>query len=416
MTMPSHAVPESRAYLSLHDAFLTFDQAAESLQESYRILTARVERLDGELAASNEALRVHLADNERMRHHLHAVLESLTTGVLVADERGTIVRCNRSAETLLGRTRERLIGQSLTAVMDELNLAEERYPLLSPTGAPLSLTRAVLRNGGDHPHGSLLLLHDISVMRRLEERLLRHDRLAAMGDMVGRLAHEIRNPLGSIELFASLLKKDLAAQPGLRRYADHISMAVRSMDRLLSNLLIYTRPNCPRLAWHEPGALLQDVQVLTAHAAAHAEVRLKADFGAAPPRIWCDAGQIRQALVNLLLNAIHASARGSTVTVVISAEPDAAARHPVARLAVADRGIGIEPQHLPRLFDPYFTTKEEGTGLGLAIVHAVVDGHGGRVEVESRPGEGSTFSIVLPNDGAVRATIDQGDTYAGSDD
>lgn len=379
----------------LQNAFRSFDHAAATLQESYQALAARVERLDLELTASNEALRVNLKENEQMRSHLAAILESLTTGVIVADEQGMIIRCNRAAETLLGLPQSRVLGLPLASLLNGCKLDGGGYPLAAPNGIPLSLSRTALRNRNGQVTGSILLLHDISAMRRLEERLQRRDRLAAMGEVVGRIAHEIRNPLGSVELFASMLRKDLREDPERRRYAEHISMAVQAMDRLLSNLLVCTKPNCPRLDWQATEPLLRDTLTLAAHATTRANLEIEIHADDTVPRIWCDAAQIKQVLLNLILNAVEAMPDGGTLRITVAAEREGEVASSV-RLAVSDTGVGIEPGIRSRLFDPFFTTSEEGTGLGLAIVHAIIEGHRGRVEVDSTVGRGSTFTIVLP--------------------
>lgn len=394
--MPQPAATGAAELHLLQHAFRSFDQAAANLQESYHTLTARLERLDMELAASNEALRLNLKENEEMRGHLSAVLESLTTGVIVADDQGRVLRCNRSAETLLGVPRSRLVGQPITGVLADCRLDGSGYPLASPNGIPLSLSRAVLRNGSGLATGSILLLQDISAVRRLEERLQRRDRLASMGEMVGRIAHEIRNPLGSVELFASMLRKDLRDDPERRRYAEHIGMAVEAMDRLLANLLVCTKPNCPRPAWHSAGQLIRDALTMTGHATAREGLAIRLERDPGVSNLYCDEAQLKQVLVNLILNGAQAMPGEGTLTLGITGDRDALTGRPAVRISVSDTGVGIEPEHRSRLFDPFFTTKEVGTGLGLAIVHAIVEGHHGRVEVESEPGRGTTFTINLP--------------------
>jgi two-component system, sensor histidine kinase FlrB len=383
----------------LHDAFRSFDQAAGTLQEAYRMLMSRVERLDLELAASNEALRVNLKDNEEIKAHLTAILESLTAGVIVAGVGGVIIRCNQAAETLLGLTRNQMLGHLLKQFLDEKHLTTGCYPIVSPTGALLAILRTVLRDAAGHPAGDLILLQDISDVRRLEERVQRRDRLAAMGEMVGRIAHEIRNPLGSVELFASMLRKDLAHDPARRQYAEHISVAVQAMDRLLANLLTYTKPDCSQAGRHALRPLLEEVLVLAAHEIARRHIDATLRIAASAHSVWCDAGQLKQALLNVCVNAAQAMPTGGKLTIDAGREPDCqsvAAEHASIRISVSDTGPGIDPTHVSRVFDPFFTTKDEGTGLGLAIVHAIVEAHHGRIEIETQAGRGSTFTIVLP--------------------
>ncbi|TKB81420.1 MAG: PAS domain-containing protein [Nitrospira sp.] len=380
----------------LAHAFRRFDQAAVSLQESYKGLMERMERMDVELAAKNEALRAGLREKEDMRSHLAAVLESLTTGVVVIDQRGVIVRCNEAAERLIGRARRDLVGQALSTVPGLEAPGADLPAVMHLSGSPVSVTRTALRNEKGRPHGSILLLNDLSNIRKLEERLQRRDRLAAMGEMVGRIAHEIRNPLGSVELFASMLRSDLAEEPQGRAYTEHISSAVQAMDRLLSNLLLYTRPMSPSPDWHPAVTLVRDSLVLAAHATVGLSIDVCNRTAEEVPMLWCDAAQVRQVLLNLVLNAAQATPVGGAVTVTITEERGSNGRPAGMRMVVADTGSGIDSTLLPRIFDPFFTTREEGTGLGLAIVHAVVEGHHGRVEVDSHVGQGSTFSIVLP--------------------
>ncbi len=377
-------------------AFSSFDQAAATLQESYRALTTRLERMDLELAASNQALRVNLRENEEMRRHLAAVLESLSTGVIVADHDGRITRCNQAASTFLQRPGSRLLGYEVARVLREAGIDQREYPITAPSGALLSITSTRLQQPPGADSGLIVLLHDVTAIHRLEERMQRRDRLAAMGEMVGRIAHEIRNPLGSVELFASLLRRDLSDRPTQRAYADHISGAVQALNRLLSNLLLYTKPDRPQAAWHEVDSLLLDSLTLAAHAITRAPIQIPLQVDPEVPAVWCDAGQIKQILVNLVINAVHAMPDGGTLTLSVTRDITSPSDRARICLEVSDTGQGIDSEHRSRIFDPFFTTKSDGTGLGLAIVHAFVEGHGGRIEVDSQPGQGTTFRIYLP--------------------
>ncbi len=388
----------------LQAAFRSFDGAAATLQQSYRALTSRLEQLDLELADRNDALRRNLRSNEELREHLAAILESLSSGILVTDEQGIVTRCNRAGEQLLGLERERIVGRPLTDCLREAGLDGRDYPLSTKSGALATISRKPLNDAQGRAAGGLALIDDVTTVHQLEERLQRRNRLAAMGEMVGRIAHEIRNPLGSIELFASMLRRDLKAETALRGYAEHISSAVQLLDRLLSNLLLYTKPDCSRGAWQHTETLILDALALAAHAVAKAHLDIRLQVDPAASRLWCDAGQLKQSLLNLILNGVQAMPEGGALTITATAETSAAGE-PSLRLSVSDTGTGISAAHRARIFDPFFTTKDEGTGLGLAIVHAIVEGHRGRIDVETAPGRGTTFTILLPNAEPMAAAV-----------
>lgn len=377
-------------------AFRDFDQAATVLQQSYDALTTRLQQMDLELAQTNASLREHLRETEDMRAHVTAVLESLDTGVIVADSQDVVVRCNHSTEQLLGVPQAELRGRRASAVLEEIRKDHGEYPLVLPSGVTIALSETDLTDETGNLTGKLVLIHDVTRVRQLEDRLQRRNRLEAMGQMVGSIAHEIRNPLGSVELFASMLRKDLREQPQLRSYAEHISMAVQSMDRLLSNLLVYTRPDCSRLGWHETEILIREVLTLATHAIPPGTVEVRCQVHPLVPQLWCDGAKMKQVLLNLVLNAVQAMPEGGTLTLAACPAPPQPQESPAIQLTVSDTGTGIPAELQSRVFDPFFTTKDHGTGLGLAIVHALVEAHHGRIDVESSPGHGTSFLITLP--------------------
>jgi signal transduction histidine kinase len=352
--------------------------------------------MDLELSQSNEALRTQLQENEAMRAHLSGILDSLTTGVMVLDQSGRVTRVNAAATTLLGREAAVLLGQPALDVLAELRLTVSEQPQRQGTHV-LTISGRSLEASTAHPAGHLILIHDVTQMCQLEERLQRQHRLAAMGEMVGRIAHEIRNPLGSIELFASMLRRDLQDQPSSHAYAEQISQAVHGLDRLLSNLLTYTQPERSTRRWEALERLVLDALTLAAHAITKNPVDIRLDLDPRIPAIWCNEGQFKQVVLNLILNAVQAMSSGGILTLKLEATADLSLGVPAICFTIIDNGPGIEPSHLSRIFDPFFTTKDEGTGLGLAIVHAIVDAHRGRIDVDSREGEGTTFTILLPH-------------------
>ncbi|MCS6896775.1 MAG: ATP-binding protein [Nitrospira sp.] len=410
MTVATHHHADERG--CLHAAFETFNRAAQALQQSYDALAARLERMDLELARSNEALRRQLRENETMRAHLDGILESLATGVLVVDAKGLITRCNQTAARLLGVAKDKLRGQRATAVLENAKLGLCDRPQRIGQ-AMVAIAETPLKAGPAGQSGSLILIQDITRLYQLEEQAQRKDRLTAMGEMIGRIAHEIRNPLGSVELFASLLRHDLSDRPSARRYAEQISQAVHAMDRLLANLLAYVKPGRPTCAWCAAEPLIVDALSLAAHAIHQAPVDVRLHLDPTIPAIWCHKERMKQVLLNLIVNAAQAMPSGGVLTISLQNDETQSLGMSAVRLTVSDSGVGIDPAIRSRLFDPFFTTKAEGTGLGLAIVHSIVDAHGGRIEIESAVGCGASFSVVLPHPSAVsvvaaRQPLDEG--------
>ena len=380
----------------LRAAFQSFDQAAQTLQRSYSALTARVEQMDVELAHSNDALRRQLSENEAMRTHLDGILESLSTGVLVLDSGGVIVRSNAPAADVLGIATADLYGRRVTDVLEQVGLSLCERPQRIGQSV-VAITRSPLKTPSGCGPGSLLLIQDMTRVYQLEEQLQRRDRLAAMGEMIGRIAHEIRNPLGSIELFASLLRRELGESAPGTVYAEQISQAVRAMDGLLANLLVYTKPVRTPHAWHPAEPLILDSLSLAAHAISRVPVDIRLDLDPGIPSIWCHDGQMKQVLLNLIVNGVQAMPSGGVLTIRLERDEARTLGGPAVRLTVGDSGTGIDPAHRSRLFDPFFTTKDEGTGLGLAIVYAIIEAHHGRIDVDSAVGQGTLFTIVLPD-------------------
>jgi signal transduction histidine kinase len=193
-----------------------------------------------------------------------------------------------------------------------------------------------------------------------------------------------------------MLQRDLNEHPSAKRYAEQISQAVRLMDRLLANLLVYTRPVRTSCRWHSAEPLVRESIQLATHAITKVPVEIRVQIDHEVPSIWCHEGQLKQVVLNLLVNAVQAMPNGGLLTVSLQQEPPQTLGLPAVRLTVRDSGIGIAPSHRSRMFDPFFTTKDEGTGLGLAIVHSIVEAHQGRIVVDSVVGEGTSCAIILP--------------------
>ncbi len=220
----------------------------------------------------------------------------------------------------------------------------------------------------------------------------RAQRLMAMGEMAASLAHEIRNPLGSMELYCSLLKKDLQSQPGALALAEQIHQGIRTLDRIITNSLQFSRDITPKLARVDGVKELLDETLAFATGRAD-DVDIVTSLEGEGP-IYVDRYLATQAMLNVVLNGVDAAAertalggergRVTITSSVVNGE---------WRVSVRDNGLGISEADYARIFDPFFTTKKGGTGLGLPIVHSIVTAHHGTIAIESGAGKGTNVTI-----------------------
>ncbi|KAF0218611.1 MAG: hypothetical protein FD174_2704 [Geobacteraceae bacterium] len=230
---------------------------------------------------------------------------------------------------------------------------------------------------------------------KTEEQLRRAERLSALGELSAVLAHEIRNPLGSIRGTAEILRDDF--RPGDRKY-EFLEILVKEADRLnrvvedflgLARPLPVERETCDLLAE------LKEIVALVSGEAASRGVRLNIEQAELPP-INGDREKLHQVFLNLILNGIQATGQGGSLTIGAAYLAPREGNPAAIELSFVDTGEGMEPEVLGRIFEPFFSTKTGGTGLGLSIAQKIIESHGGRMDVESRPGKGTTFRVRLP--------------------
>ncbi len=221
------------------------------------------------------------------------------------------------------------------------------------------------------------------------DQLRRADRLSALGELSAGLAHEIRNPLGALKGAVQILEREELPVDTRREFAQMAGSEMGRLETLLTNFLDFARPHLPHRTPIEPSLLLDSVARLTAETARMASISINMDARVMEP-ISIDAEQIKQVLVNLVLNAVQAMSGGGEITL------RALQKNHSVLLEVEDQGVGIPKENLDRVFDPFFTTRSSGTGLGLSIAHQIVSRHGGEIIVRNNPDRGVTFTLSLP--------------------
>jgi PAS domain S-box-containing protein len=408
----------------LEQGFAAFTQAAEKLQESHRTLQHRVAELNLELGEKNSELERNLAEREKVKTYLSNIFESLPVGVFVTDLDGAVTSVNRTGLDMIGAAAEAVVGLGVNEVLGaevfpagapaaEGGAYELDEPLacLRPDGETLRLQVSVTpMTGGGRALGYIVNAQDVTLLKQLEEQAERRNRFTAMGEMAATIAHEIRNPLGSIELFASLVKKGLEDEEKLA-LMNHISSGIANMNHIISNVLEFTKPRPVNLRTLDLHGLLREMGEFSRYMAEQNGVELVYDLGAGPARVRGDEDLLKQVFHNLLLNAVQAMPEGGRVTIASRLRTLTNARElsrfgdvpvhegaalDVREVGVKDTGPGIPKEVQKKIFDPFFTTKARGTGLGLAIVHNIIESHHATVDVLSGEGKGTEFIFMFP--------------------
>ena len=383
----------------LIEAFRTFTLASNSLETTFGQLQARVRKLTEELEVKNRELQQSLREKQEAQEYLRTILEKLPCGVFVLEESGVMTLCNPLAAEVLreargeaGRFRSdelrNMFAASVGGKREETEITltvESEKKVLATSGTPLE-------DDCGHSLGTLHIIRDITEVKALEEKNQRGERLAAMGEMAAELAHEIRNPLGSIEIFASLLMRECAGSA--RGWAENIRIGARSLNTIVSNMLHFTGPLSPVFDEMDIHEIIREVGNFCGPMIRQRGVRLEVDLSAECSVIRGDRDLIKQMLLNLIFNAMKAMpSEGSLALRTRSVAACSQSR--CLELRVEDTGVGIPPEHLDKIFDPFFTTNKNGTGLGLSIVNQIVESHSGVMRVKSELNRGTTFTILF---------------------
>ncbi len=346
------------------------------------------------------------ASLDRIKAFSDNLVEHMPIGLIALDDRHKIASFNPVAQSILGFAPDRVIGHAAADVLPGEIFSE--IESLSPTGnviereiecrikgadrLPLSFSASPLFDGEKRFLGFVLLLKDLREVHALRKEILRNQRLASVGRLAAGVAHEVRNPLSSIKGFATYFKERHRDKPEDQQIAGIMIQEVDRLNRVIGQLLDFARPikiipkkvSVQRLIADALKLVEAQADEKNIHIEWHAAERLRDAF--------LDTDRINQVLLNLFLNALEAMESGGCLTV--EADRDDEGRWILIR--VSDTGHGISAQDLSKVFDPYYTTKSTGTGLGLAIAHNIADAHGGRIDVASRAGQGTTFTVRVP--------------------
>ena len=415
MLRPIHVIQSGLSRLGRGELDVKLDLE----EQEFRDLGSSFDAISAQLSALGRGTRGDQPTGEirsGSASDLESVMDNLEDAVALFSPRGELIFSNKSMNVLQPRALEALPADSPVKQIVERTLAGRKsqgpvsIPGLDPadTAERLLMTHVIEDTSGRFL-GAMLVARNIGYLSQVQSTLNYSRKLAALGRLMAGVAHEVKNPLNAMTIHLELLKQKLARQPAIAgagparsgdglpsppdvtKHVDIIGKEIRRLDEVLNGFLKFARPDELKLQPVRLASLISDIQTSVGPEASRRNVTMKVDCPDSLPEINADPGMLSQALLNLALNACQAMPDGGTLKISCRTAP----RRRV-EIDIEDTGIGIPPDHLGRIFDLYFTTKEKGSGIGLSMVYRIVQLHDGEVEVQSTPGRGTRFRLTFP--------------------
>ncbi len=347
-----------------------------------------------------------------LKENLDQILSNLQDGMMLFTRDARAVLVSRSVERFLNVDRDQVLGASVHEIFDrrtvlgstvrhafDAGLSIVQEELTTETGRRLEISLDFIHE--DHTAyqsqslGALLTLHDVESVREIENELEVSRRMAAIGRLTSGVGHEVKNPINAIVVHLELLRSKIADDSSASRHLEVIQSEIRRLDRVVQTLVDFSRPVELQLKDQDLRSIVSSVLMLASAELETRNITVSNEMPSRAVNVRVDADLLKQALLNVVLNGAQAMANGgehSGGELSVRLTEDARA----AILKVEDHGEGIPPEIRDRIFDLYFTTKREGSGIGLAMTYRILQLHHGQVDVESRLGKGSIFTLRIP--------------------
>jgi len=380
--------------------------------------------LCGQLAVAIENAEL-FTEVQNAKIYNETLLENLTSGVIAAGTDDRVTVFNNEAGQITGLNPQEILGCSLSALPLELaeplittlrtaESQENREITLHVGSADVIIrgSTSIFHGQDQQVIGALMVLTDVTAIKRLEHQIRRSDRLASLGTLSAGMAHEIKNPLVSLKTFAQLLPERYQDSDFRDTFSNLIGHEIDRIDSLVNQLLRFARPAKPILKPLHAHEVLEKALTLVGHRLYQKDIKLNRSWTADVDMIHGDADQLEQVFLNFFLNAMDAMKTNGELSVKTEVRSDeqwvgalgssngesngSKRAREALLITIRDSGEGIRAEDIPHVFDPFFTTKDYGTGLGLSVVHGIIQEHGGQIEVESVLQKGTAFHISLP--------------------
>lgn len=407
--LPCVAKGETIAYLGLgrtHRGDLLTSEDVELLQTiaGYVAIALENSRLYSSVHQKAEELR-------QLKEYSESIVESISVGVVVVDLEERIESWNPQMESLMGVPKDRVIGKGVSEVLPE-NLVREMRMRMGPDPSGHSevfrLYKCRLKIGGDRRvvdatvtplmdkdrgvTGRIIILDDNTERVQMEDQLAQSEKLTSIGLLAAGVAHEVNTPLAVISTYSQMLGKQLREDDPKAKMMGKIVAQSKRASEIANRLLNFSRIEGTAFRELEVNGVISETLSLLEHQLKSARIRLRTELGSTTVRVHGNPGKLQQVFLNLFINAKDAMPGGGELLVRTST-PDS-----VFRVEIEDTGNGIPEEHLQKIYDPFFTTKEmgRGTGLGLSVTYGIVQEHSGNIMVDSKPGQGTRFVVEFP--------------------
>ncbi len=359
---------------------------------------------------------------ERLRHQLEdvqnfmeSVIQSIGSGIILNQMDDTITYINRAGERILGYTKHELVGRpfeifhlrekrsivhSLLEHSDDLDMRKEGWMRRKDgTELPVGFTINDHVSPAGEMIGKILIFRDLTQVYKIQEEILRMDRLVSLGKLASGIAHELRNPLAGIKTTAQALGEEMSPDDSKREYLNRITKEIDRLNELLKSFFSFAKPQKLNLNACHIKDVVNEIIPFLIKEIADKGIRFSEVYHPQLPKIRVDKNQMHQVFLNLFLNAIQAMPQGGELKIQVHPLPanglEGGAQR-LIRILISDTGKGIPANLLNRIFDPFFTTKPKGIGLGLSIAYQIIKKHEGTIQAQSEWERGTTFDIRLP--------------------
>jgi len=360
------------------------------------------------------SLKQKVDEYERLKEFSENIVESINVGILAADLDDKVESWNTQMEKLSGIGREDAVGRTLAELFPATLVEQfdrtrgeprihhlDKFAFDTRRGeASMNIAIAPLVSRDNEQIGRLVIFDDVTDRAELERRLIQADKLSSIGLLAAGVAHEVNTPLAVISTYAQMLAKQVAEDDQKSRILEKIARQTFRASEIVNSLLNFSRTSTSELMEVQLNRVIQETLSLLEHQLKKAGIEVRTRLDAGLDMVKGNPGKLQQVFLNLILNARDAMEPGGTLEVTTSsaARISPGGESSIVVVEVADTGHGIAPEHLSRIYDPFFTTKsaKKGTGLGLSVTYGIIQEHGGQIEAISRPGEGTCFRLEFP--------------------